>query len=176
MLDRDVARVYGYETKALNQAVKRNRSRFPEHYCFQISAEEYREIAKREVIEVREGSEKRFVQIGDGEAISWSQDVTMKIFDGGDPRSQDVTMKRGQNLKYLPWVFTEQGIAMLAGLLKSEEAVRMSIRLIDTFVDMRNFLAENGDTISRLAKVEYRLLAQGEKLDEVLEMVRKGRG
>jgi hypothetical protein len=162
MVDRDVAKVYGYETKALNQAVKRNQSRFPEHYCFQLTAEEYREITQRDLIEVREGEDKRFMAITPGG--SWSQNVTMKQ-----------KTARGQNIKYLPYVFSEQGIAMLAGLLKSDEAVTMSIRLIDTFVEMRNFLAENGDTISRLAKVEYKVLEQGEKLDEILEVVRKGK-
>ena len=83
MLDRDLAELYGVETKVLNQAVKRNKERFPEEFCFQITREE----VEREI-------------------ISRSQFVTLKNNDD----------RRGTNIKYLPYVFTEQGVAMLSSM------------------------------------------------------------
>ena len=105
MLDSDVAMLYHYETKNINQAVKRNIERFPEKFCFQLTEEELQLL-----------------------------------------RSQIVTLNkkgRGQHKKYLPYVFTEQGIAMLSGLLKNEIAVKVSINIMDAFVEMRKFLLSN---------------------------------
>lgn len=62
---------------------------------------------------------------------------------------------RGQHRKYLPYVFTEYGINMLAGLLKSEVAVNVSIRIVNTFIEMRRFLASNNQIFERLTSVEY---------------------
>ncbi len=62
---------------------------------------------------------------------------------------------RGQHRKYLPYVFTEYGITMLAGLLKSEVAVNVSIRVVNTFIEMRRFLASNNQIFERLTSVEY---------------------
>ena len=106
MLDRDLAELYGVETKVLNQAVKRNKERFPEEFCFQITKEE----VEREI-------------------ISRSQFVTLK--NDGD--------RRGTNIKYLPYVFTEQGVAMLSSVLKSETAIKASIQIMKAFVSMRLF-------------------------------------
>ena len=112
MLDRDLAELYGVETKVLNQAVKRNKERFPEEFCFQITREE----VEREI-------------------ISRSQFVTLKNNDD----------RRGTNIKYLPYVFTEQGVAMLSSVLKSETAIKASIQIMKAFVSMRRFLQNNSD-------------------------------
>ena len=126
MLDSDVAMLYHYETKKINQAVKRNIERFPEEFCFQLTEEE------------------------------------MQLL-----RSQIVTLNkkgRGQHKKYLPYVFTEQGIAMLSALLKNEIAVQISIKIMDAFVEMRKFLSLNSAIFQRLTNVELTLLAQGKEL------------
>ena len=98
MLDRDLAKMYGVETKVLNQAVKRNMKRFPEDFMFQLTPEEY-EILK----------------------------------------SQFVTSSWGGTRK-LPYVFTEQGLAMLSGLLNSDVAIKVNIAIMRTFVTIRNHL------------------------------------
>ena len=86
LLDADLAKLYGVETKALNQAVRRNLGRFPADFMFQLTREE---------------SDTLFAS-----------------------RSQSVTLnKRGTNIKYLPYAFTEQGVAMLSSVLRSERAV-----------------------------------------------------
>ena len=131
MLDSDVAMLYDYETKKVNQAVKRNIDRFPEIFCFQLTEEELE--------------------------LMWSQFVT----------TSKLKYNRYRSKKYLPYVFTEQGIAMLSGILKSEVAVQASIKIMDAFVEMRKFLMFNGQIYERLTTVEYKLLEHDKKFDEV---------
>ncbi len=91
-------------------------------------------------------------------------------------RSQIVTLNkngRGQHKKYLPYVFTEQGIAMLSGLLNSEKAVEMSIKIIKAFIAMRNFLRSNGQVFERLTSVEYKLLEHDKKFDIVFDTLQE---
>ena len=115
MLDKDLAELYNVETKVLNQAVKRNKERFPVGFCFMLNSREIR-----------------------------------------NQRSQIVTLKnyRGKHSKYQPYAFTEQGVAMLAGILKSEIAVKISIKIIKQFVEMRKFISNNAQIFHRLDSVE----------------------
>ncbi len=78
---------------------------------------------------------------------------------------------RGQHRKYLPYVFTEYGITMLAGLLKSEVAVKVSIRIVNTFIEMRKFLMINGQVLERLTNMECKLLEHDKKFDEVFNQL-----
>jgi hypothetical protein len=101
MLDFDLAALYEVETKVLNQAVKRNSSRFPGDFMFQLTRQEWEMLR--------------------------SQNVT------ADPlRSQNVTLEtgRGRHTKYLPFAFTEQGVAMLSGVLRSDKAIQMNIAIM----------------------------------------------
>ena len=121
MLDSDVAMLYHYETKNINKAMKRNIERFPEDFCFRLTEEEINSL--------------RF-QFG---TLKKNQEDEMFF------KSQMTTLKnsgRGQHRKYLPYVFTEQGIAMLSGLLKNEIAVKVSINIMNAFVEMRKFNKE----------------------------------
>ena len=115
MLDSDLAMLYEVETKVLNQAVKRNIKRFPEHYMFQLTVEEY-ELLR-------------------------SQIVTSKVGKGGR--------------RYTPYVFTEQGVAMLSSILKSEKAIQINIQIVDTFVKMRQWVIENKELAQRLSQLEH---------------------
>lgn len=101
MLDSDLANLYGVETKALNQAVKRNIKRFPEDFMFQLTQEEFQ--------------------------ILKSQFVTSKSGSGGKHKQ--------------PLVFTENGVAMLSGILNSDRAINMNIAIMRTFTKLRSFLA-----------------------------------
>ena len=134
MIDSDVAKLYHYETKNVNKAVKRNIDRFPEEFCFQLTEEEFQTL--------------RF-QIG-----------TSK--QNEEPRG---------GRRYLPYVFTEQGIAMLAGVLKNDIAVKVSINIIKSFIEMRKFLAVNGQLFERLTNVEYKLLEHDKKFDKVFDQL-----
>ena len=149
MLDRDLATLYGVETKALNQAVKRNQERFPEKNCFRLTKEEY--------------SSTNFLR---------SQIVTLENI------ADDM---RGKHAKYMPFAFTEQGVAMLASVLRSETAVRVSLQIMDAFVAMRHFMMQNGGFINRLSNVEAKILEQDShlidhdrKFDELFEAMDRG--
>ena len=134
MLDRDLAELYGVPTKVLNQAVKRNIERFPERFMFQLSKDDIENLRSQ---------------------IATTNAVT-------SIRSQIVTInkKQGQHLKYMPYAFTEQGIAMLSAVLKSDTAIAISIRIMDAFVAMRRALASIAPLLSRIEATERRQLKQ----------------
>ena len=75
--------------------------------------------------------------------------------------------------RYLPYVFTEQGIAMLSGLLRNEIAIRVSINIMNAFVEMRKFIINNGQIFERLTKIEYKLLEHNQKFDKVFNELQK---
>ena len=133
MLDRDLAELYGVPTKALNQAVKRNIERFPERFMFQLGKDDIANLRSQIVISSAETS----------------------------LRSQIVTLnkKQGQHLKYFPYAFTEQGIAMLSAVLKSELAIVVSIRIMDAFVAMRRALATVAPLLARIEATDRRQIA-----------------
>ncbi len=114
MIDKDLAEIYKVETRIINQAVKRNIERFPERYMFQLTKEE----------------QQYYYSLR-------SQFATLDTL-----KSQIVISKKGGN-RYLPFAFTEQGVSMLASVLKSETAVQTSIKIIDAFVAMRHFMQKN---------------------------------
>lgn len=76
--------------------------------------------------------------------------------------------------KYLPYVFTEQGISMLSGILKNEIAIKVSVSIMRAFVEMRKFLMLNGQVFERLTNVEYKLLEHDRKFDEVFNQLQTG--
>lgn len=127
MLDSDVAMLYHYETKKINQAVKRNIDRFPERFCFQLTEEEYLNLRSQ------------FVTLNNNNI---NEDYSIDCINTKNIYSND-NMGRGKHRKYLPYVFTEQGIAMLSGLLKNDIAVQVSIHIMDAFVEMRKFINFN---------------------------------
>ncbi len=121
MLDTDLAELYGVETRTLIQAVKRNITRFPSDFMFQLDF----------------------------------QDVAAL-------RSQIVTLKkgRGEHRKYAPYVFTENGVAMLSSVLNSERAVQVNIAIMRVFVKLREMIASHEDLSRRLDDLEKKYDAQ----------------
>ncbi len=149
MLDSDVAMLYHYQTKRINEAVKRNKERFPENFCFQLTTEEIENIKmSNEVLNFKSEN-------------NWSQFATSS-------KSENIK-HRGK--KYLPYAFTEQGIAMLSGLLKNDIAVQVSINIMNAFVEMRKFLIQNGQIFERLTNIEYKLLEHDKKFNEVFNQL-----
>ncbi|MDD3981225.1 MAG: ORF6N domain-containing protein, partial [Spirochaetales bacterium] len=144
MLDFDLARLYGVETKVLNQAVKRNMNRFPSEFMFQISENDQEKLK--------------------------SQSVTPL---GDSLRSQNVTLKngRGRHRKYLPYVFTEQGVAMLSAVLRSDTALKVSIQIMNAFVAMRRFLRDNAQIFYRLDSLELKQIDTDKKVERVLNAI-----
>lgn len=139
MLDSDVAMLYNYETKKVNQAVKRNIDRFPERFCFQLTEKELE--------------------------VMWSQIVTTSKLEDNKYRSK----------KYLPYVFTEQGIAMLSGILKSEVAIQVSIKIMDAFVEMRKIININRNLYEKVINIENKMdkkfIEQDNKFDLIFDQL-----
>ena len=140
MLDKDLATLYGVETRTLNQAVKRNIQRFPADFRFQLTMEE----------------------------CSKSQIVTLNA-------------GRGQNIKKLPYAFTEQGVAMLSSVLRSQTAIDVNIQIMRAFVSMRHFMVNNASVFSRLETIEYHQLEMQQhqqetdkRIDEVFRRLDEG--
>ena len=130
ILDSDVAKLYNYKTKYINLAVKRNKERFPENFCFKLTEKELDSLRL--------------------------QNATSSL------KKENYGGRR-----YLPFAFTEQGIAMLSGLLKNEIAIKVSINIMNAFVKMRKFIYQNGQIFERLTNVEYKLLEHDNKINEV---------
>jgi len=114
MLDRDLAVLYGVETKALNRAVRRNMDRFPGDFMFKLTKAE-------------------------AEVLS---------------RCQSGTLKRGGNVKYVPYVFTENGVAMLSSVLTSKRAVAVNIQIMRTLTKLRELLNTHADLRRKLEGME----------------------
>ena len=129
MLDKDLAQLYGVETRALNQAVKRNIDRFPEDFMFQLTKEEF------------EHWKSQFVISNHSIALS-------------DEESRAITM--GARKK--PYAFTEQGVAMLSSVLRSPTAVAVNIQIMRAFVSMRHLAVSNAEIFQRLSTMEYHQL------------------
>ena len=156
MLDRDLARLYGVETRVLNQAVQRNIERFPEDFMFQLSKEE------------AEFSRSQFVMLNDGSQNLESQNV---ISNEDFLRSQIVTLEkkdmRGKHLKYLPYAFTENGVAMLSSVLRTPLAISTNIQIMRAFTASRHFLASNAPVLRRLDVMERNQLALNAHQEEL---------
>jgi len=119
LLDGDLAELYGVEVKHLKRQVRRNLTRFPEDFMFELRKEEYDSL-----------------------------------------RSHFGTLKRGEHIKYLPYAFTEQGVAMLSSVLNSERAIHVNIAIMRAFVKLREMLATHKDLALKLNEMENKYDAQ----------------
>ena len=142
LLDADLADLYGVATKVLNQAVKRNLDRFPADFMFQLTPEEWEPMR--------------------------SQAVTSTV--GSAPmRSQAVTASR-RNVGALPNAFTEQGVAMLSSVLRSQRAVEVNIAIMRTFVQLRRLMDSNRDLARRIEALETRY---DEQFSQVFDAIKQ---
>ncbi|MFH1275917.1 MAG: ORF6N domain-containing protein [Candidatus Woesearchaeota archaeon] len=143
MLDSDLAELYGVDTRVLNQAVKRNKERFPEEFMFQLTEIEYNALRSQ------------FVTTYDKNLKS---QTVISRYDWGGRRN-------------LPYTFTEQGVAMLSAVLRSETAVKISIQIINAFVTMRKFIASNAQIFQRLDTVEKKQIEHKTETDEKFNQI-----
>ena len=134
MLDSDVAKLYHYETRRINEAVKRNQERFPEDFCFKLTENEYN--------------------------ILKSQFAT----------SNEIIHLRGGKQK-IPYVFTEKGIIMLSGMLKNAIAVEVSVKIVEAFIKMKNFINNNKNLLERVITIENRIDNKFSDYDNKFEIV-----
>ena len=132
ILDRDLAELYGVETRSLIQAVKRNIERFPSDFMLQLTKEEFDSL-----------------------------------------RSQIVISKGKGGRRYLPYVFSEQGVAMLSSVLKSKRAIEVNIAIMRAFVQLRKTLDSNAELARKLADLEKRFESHDEQIQAIFEAIRQ---
>ena len=128
MIDRDLAEMYGVETRVLNQAVKRNIERFPDDFMFQLNEHEWQNLKSQNVISNSHGGTRK-----------------------------------------LPFVFTEQGVAGLSGVLKSETSIKVNIAIMRAFISMRKLIIDNTLLFQRLDKLELKQLESEQKFEQVFK-------
>jgi hypothetical protein len=127
MLDADLARLYGVSPKRLNEAVRRNRDRFPDDFIFQLTREEIEELTRQ--------------------------------IDASNLRSQFATSSWGGR-RYLPYAFTEQGVAMLSSVLRSVRAIQVNIEIMRAFVRLRRMVISHEEMARRVDALEKKYDAQ----------------
>jgi hypothetical protein len=133
MIDSDLAVLYGVEPKTLNQAVKRNASRFPEDFMFQLTGEELENLR--------------------------CQTGTSSLEYGGR--------------RYLPYVFTEQGVAMLSSVLRSGRAVQVNVAIMRAFVSLRRLLGTSETLARKFAELERKLEGHDEAIRTLFDAIRE---
>lgn len=148
MLDKDLAWLYEVETKRLNEAVKRNTERFPEDFMFQLTKEEWANLISQFVI----SSENQFLR---------SQIATSKSEDS----------RGGQ--RYLPYAFTEHGVAMLSSVLRSKRAIAMNIQIVRIFNRLRNMAIEHKDLHDELIELKNAFIKYARENNLELEEIYK---
>jgi len=147
LLDSDLALLYGVATKVLNQAVKRNRERFPDDFMFQLNADETGFLRSQ------------FVTLEKERRTNWSQIVT--------------SSEKHRGKRYRPYAFTEQGIAMLSSVLKSDRATKVNIAIMRAFVKLRQLLNANRELAKKFSELEQRVGKHDEDITAILEAIRQ---
>jgi ORF6N domain len=144
MLDRDLAALYETETKALNLAVKRNLQRFPQDFMFQLTKEEFDALR-----------------------------LQIETLDNNDHplRLQIETSKGRGGTRYLPYAFTEQGIAMLSGVLHSEKAINMNIAIMRAFVEIRRIVLNQNDLKEQLREIKEKMDEHDVQLNHIYDAI-----
>ncbi len=181
MIDSDLAELYGVETKQINRAVKRNIKRFPKDFMFQLTSEELEILRSQFAI-----SNEELLRCQNGTSINralkpkktdFYEDLRCQNSNlsetpkrGQISRSQFVTLEKGGRT-YLPYAFTEQGVAMLSSVLRSETAVGISVQIIRVFIAMKKFISKNAEVFSRLDNVERKQIEYQIKSDKNFEKV-----
>ena len=153
MLDFDLAALYGVATKVLNQAVKRNRERFPDDFMFRLSAGEMANLKSQFVTSSSQAAGDERVR------KNWSQFVT--------------SSRKHRGVTYRPYAFTEQGVAMLSSVLNSERAVKVNISIMRAFVKLREALETNRELARKFEQLERRVGKHDEEIDAILEAIRQ---
>lgn len=151
LLDADLAMLYGVETGALNRAVKRNTERFPADFMLQLTPEEWDDLK---------------CQIG----ISSSPTAATKVKKVGAIRSQVVIASTHGGRRAIPYAFTEQGVAILSSVLRSQRAVEVNIAIMRTFVQLRRLMDSNRDLARRIEAMETRY---DEQFSQVFDAIKQ---
>ncbi len=156
MLDFDLAALYEVETRVFNQAVKRNNKRFPDDFMFKLTKSEWEVLRSQNVILESDHSLR-------------SQNVILKPETLLSLQNETSKPGRGQHSKYLPYAFTEQGIAMLSGILNSDKAINMNIAIMRAFVEVRKIFLKENDWKEQLKEIKERLGEHDTQLNQIYD-------
>ena len=157
MLDFDLAQLYEVETKRLNEAVKRNLKRFPEDFMFRLSATEWESI-RSQAETASKGAfsmSPRIVTASKGNKETWSQIAT--------------TSQQSRRKDSTPYAFTEQGVAMLSGILNSDKAINMNIAIMRAFVEIRRLILGQSKLSNQLQELTQRIGEHDMQLSQIYE-------
>lgn len=168
MLDRDLAELYGVETKVLNQAVKRNIERFPEDFMFKLNKSEW-VFLRSQIATLKESSLGTDTEDIDVVKTSLRSQIVTLNNDESSMSSQIVmTNGRGQHSKYLPYAFTELGIAMLSSVLRSETAIQVNINIMRAFVAIRHAIGAWQGVNLKVEQLSHKVDNLNARVDEIL--------
>lgn len=141
VLDVDLAEIYGVPTRVLNQALRRNKRRFPADFVFQLSGDEY-DATRSQIVIALSGAKNR--------------------------RSQ-IVIGSSRNIRYRPWAFTEHGALQAANILRTDRAIAMSVYVIRAFIEQREKVAANAAILKRLAEIDKSLLEHDTALRDIYQ-------
>ena len=145
LLDSELAQLYGVETKRVNEQVKRNIERFPEDFMFQLTSVEWETLREQ-----------------------------LSSINENDPlRSQIATLNNGRGIhrKYLPYVFTEQGVAMLSSVLNSPTAIQVNISIMRVFVKMRQWASNYEGLVLKIDELSQNQIEQNEHIGNIYQII-----
>lgn len=151
MLDFDLAALYGVEARALNQAVKRNAARFPADFMFQLSANEAEKVSQTVIPLAGENSRNP------------------------ETNSSQIVMssRKHRGKRYLPYAFTEQGVAMLSSVLRSDRAVKVNVAIMRAFVKLREALETNRELAMKFSELEKRVGKHDDEIAAIIDAIRQ---
>jgi hypothetical protein len=134
MLDAELAKLYGVTTKVLNQAVRRNLTRFPKDFMLQLTAAEVEDLNRSQIV---------------------------------------TSSQKHRNPDFLPYAFTEQGVAMLSAVLRSKRAINVNIEIMRAFVRFRKFAAAHAELITKLVELEGRIATHDDEIQAIFNAIRQ---
>jgi phage regulator Rha-like protein len=152
MLDKDLAKLYGVSVKRLNEQVKRNIKRFPQDFMFLITRQE--------------------VTVSRSQFATLSSELSV-VQGVMDFESEHIASKHGQNIKYLPFAFTEQGVAMLSSVLNSERSIQVNIVIMRAFVKLKELLLTHKDLADKIAELERKYDTHDDQIQLIFEAIKK---
>ena len=166
MIDSDLAELYGVETKRLNEQVKRNINRFPKDFMFQLNEKELDGLRSQIVISSETSEEGQILRSQIATSKNMALKPQIKQYNEDFLRSQIATLNKGGR-KYPTYAFTEQGVAMLSSVLRSQKAIDVNIQIIRAFIEMRKYISKNLELFQRLDKVENKLLTYDKNFEQI---------
>ncbi len=157
MLDYDLAVLYEVETKRLNEQVKRNLDRFPRDFMFRLTSKEWLTMRSQFATASAQSDDNQNNKTMRSQIVTASSQI-VDVESNGTMRSQIATASQAKrNTAITPYAFTEHGVTMLASILKSERAVKMSIAVVRAFIELKKNAIQYDELISQIENLKNHL-------------------